>query len=146
MNFATLFSLNLSSKSSWWSPVKTKFEYYNLSYWKKNCHKLALLVFIEQLLAHIIFEWPHCYEVTLAKPSLQKNQKNKTKIKTTTKKQTNKDFRQKRLTNKLALSQREKNSCVLRLNQILSKLLTISKCLQLNCKQIQKLFAIVSLF
>ena len=54
----------------------------------------------------------------------------------TTAKKTNKDFRQKRLTNKLVLSQRERTSGILRLNQILSKLLTISKCLQLNCKQI----------
>ena len=39
-----------------------------------------------------------------------------------------------------------KNSSVLRLNQIMSKLLTISKCWQLNCQQIQQLFATVTLF
>ena len=135
MNFARLFSLNLPSKSSSWSSVKTKFEYYNLKYWKKNFRKLVLWVFIEQLLSHIIFESPHCYEATLVKLLLQKKQKNKTKMVTTAKK-TNKDFRQKRLTNKLVLSQRERTSGILRLNQILSKLLTIRKCLQLNCKQI----------
>ena len=42
-------------------------------------------------------------------------------------------FNQKRFHKKLFQSQGEKNSGVLRLNQIKSKLLTIKKCLQLNC-------------
>ena len=130
-----LFSLNLSSKSSWWSLVKMKFESYNFHYCKKNCCKLVFWVFSEQLLSHIIFKL-HCYEVTLVKkcnkPSLQKSE---TKI-----------FDQKRFHKKLVPSQREKNSGVLRLNQIMPPLLTMSKCLQLNCWQIQLLFTIVTLF
>ena len=54
-----------------------KFESYNLHHCKKNCRKLVLWVFIEQLLSHIIFDRLHCYEVTLLKkykPSLQKKE------------------------------------------------------------------------
>ena len=40
----------------------------------------------------------------------------------------------------------KKNSGVLRLNQIIFKLLTISKRFQFNCLQIQRLLAIVTLF
>ena len=65
-----MFSLNFSSKFPWCSPVTLKFE--SLHHWvfqhcKMNCHKLTLWVFSEQLLCHIIFEWLHCYEVTLLK-------------------------------------------------------------------------------
>ena len=55
----------------------------------------------------------------------------------------NKDFQTKRFHKKLVQSQREQNSGIFRLNKIISKLLTISKCLQLNCYQIQQLLAIV---
>ena len=60
-----LFSLNFSSKSPWCSPVPLKFESYNLHHCKKNCCKLVFLVFTEQLLYQNIFGQPHCYEVTL---------------------------------------------------------------------------------
>ena len=99
-----------------------KFESYNFHYCKKNCCKLVFWVFSEQLLSHIIFKL-HCYEVTLVKkcnkPSLQKSE---TKI-----------FDQKRFHKKLVPSQQEKMLGVLRLNQIMSALLIINKCLELNC-------------
>ena len=135
LTFGRLFSLNLSSKSPWQSPVKTKFESYNLHHCKRNCHKLVLWVFIEQLFSHIIFDWLHCSEVTLVKKYKPSLQKKGTKI-----------FDERRSTKKPVPSQREKNSGVLRLNQILSNLLTISKCLQLNFKKTQQLFAIVKCF
>ena len=55
LTFARLFSLKLSSKSPWCSPVRLKFESYNLQHCKKNCHKLVFCVFPEHLLYHIIF-------------------------------------------------------------------------------------------
>ena len=64
-----------------------------------------------------------------------KLQKSKTKI-----------FDQNRFHEKLVQNQREKNWGALRLNQKISKLLTTSKCLRLNCYQIQELLAIVALF
>ena len=54
-------------------------------------------------------------------------------------------FKQRRFHKKLVQSQREKNLGVLRLNQIMPKLLTISKRLQFNCWQIQELPAIATL-
>ena len=42
-------------------------------------------------------------------------------------------FKQKRFHKKLVQSQPEKKLGILRLNKIMSKLLTIGKCLQLNC-------------
>ena len=90
---------------------------------KKNCRKLVFWVFPEQQLPHIISEWIHCYEVTLVK-RYNKSLLQKSETKT---------FDQKRFHKKLVPSRREKNSCVLRLNQIMSTLLTIRKRLQLNC-------------
>ena len=120
--FARFFSLNLSSKSPRQSLVKMKFESYTLHRWKKNCRKLVFWVFPEQLLSHMIFERLHCCKVTLVKkynkPLLQKSE---TKI-----------FDQKRFHKRLVPSQLEKNLGVLRLNKIMSKLLTVSKYLQLN--------------
>ena len=59
----------------------------------------------------MIFEWPHWYEVTLVK-KYKKGllQKSETKI-----------FNQKIFHEKLAQSQKEKSSDVLRLHQIISK-------------------------
>ena len=72
----------------------------------------------EQLLSYIIFEQLYCYEVTLVKkynkPLLQKSE---TKIST-----------KKRFIKNLLKINEKKNSGVLRLNQIMFKLLTISKC------------------
>ena len=96
---------------------------------QKNCRRLVFWVFSEQLLSHITFEPLHCYEVTLVKkynkPLFQKSQ--------------TKTFDLKRLHKKLVPSQWEKHFGVLSLNQIMSTLLTISKCSQLNCSQIQQL-------
>ena len=64
-----------------------------------------------------------------------KLQKSKTKI-----------FDQNRFHEKLVQNQREINWGALRLNQKISKLLTTSKCLRLNCYQIQELLAIAALF
>ena len=122
-DFCKMFSLNFPSK----------FESYNLQHCQKNCRKSVFCVFLEQSLPLIIFGLLHCYEVALIKkfnkPSLQKIE---IKI-----------FKQKIFYKKLVQSQREKNSGILK---IMSKLLTISKCLQLNCWQIQQLLAIVTLF
>ena len=83
LTFARLFSLNFSSKSPWCSPVRLKFESYNLQHFKKkkkkkNWCKLVFWVFTEQLLYHMIFARLHCYEVTLIKncnrPPLQKSE------------------------------------------------------------------------
>ena len=94
-----------------------KLESYNLHHCEKNCRNLVLWVFPEQLASHIIFERLHCYEVTLVKKYHKAlSQKSKTKI-----------FDQKSFRKKLVPSQREKNSGVLRLNQIMFTLLTISK-------------------
>ena len=43
------------------------FESYNIQHWNKNNHKFVFWVFPEQLLAHIIFERLHCYDITLVK-------------------------------------------------------------------------------
>ena len=100
-----------------------KFESYNLHHSKNNCRKLVFWVFPEQLLSHIIFERLHCGEVTLVKKDNKTLlQKTETKI-----------FDQQRFHKKLVSSQQEKKLGILRLNQILYKLLTISKCLQLKC-------------
>ena len=66
--------------------------------------------------------------------------------KTLLRKSETKIFDQKRFHKKLVPSQQEKMLGVLRLNQIMSALLIINKCLELNCQQIQQLFAIVTLF
>ena len=71
-------------------------------------------------LHQIIFGWLHCYEVTLVekcnKPLLQKRE---TKV-----------FDQKRFANNLLKVSEKNNSGVLRINQIMSKLLILSKRLQ----------------
>ena len=66
------------------------------------------------------------------KPLLRKSETNETKI-----------FDQKMFYKKLVQSLKEK---ILRLNLIMSKLLILSKCLQLNCLQIKQLFGIASLY
>ena len=48
-------------------------------------------------------------------------------------------FKQKRFHKKVVQSRPEKNSGILRLNKIMPRLVTTSKCLQLNCQQIQQL-------
>ena len=120
MTFARLFSLNFSSKSPWCSPVPLKFESYNLHHCKKNCCKLVFLVFTEQLLYQIIFGQLHCYEVTLEKtcnnPLLQKSE---TKV-----------FNQKRFIKDLLKVSEKSYSGISRINQIMSKLLILSKRLQ----------------
>ena len=121
MTFARLFSLNFSSKSPWCSPVPLKFESYNLHHCKKNCRKLVFLVFTEQLLYQIIFGRLHCYDITLVKkcnkPLLQKSE---TKV-----------FDQKRFIKNLLKVSEKNNSGVSRINQIMYKLLILSKRLQL---------------
>ena len=88
------------------SRVSLKLESYSIQHYKKNCRKL---VFAEQLL--------HCYEVTLVKkcnkPLLQKSE---TKI-----------FDQKRFMKNLFKVNEKNKSGVLRINQIMSKLLPLSK-------------------
>ena len=78
LTFAGFFSLNFSSQSPWFSPVRFKFESSNLHHCKKNCRKLVFLVFTEQLLYQIILGRLHCYEVSLGKmfnkPQLQKSE------------------------------------------------------------------------
>ena len=48
--FARLFSLNVSSKSPWCSPVSLKFDSYNLQHCKMNCRKFVFWVLTEQLI------------------------------------------------------------------------------------------------
>ena len=131
LTFARLFSLNFSNKSPWCSPVQLKFESYNLQHCKKNCRKLVSCVFTDKLLYYIIFGWLYCHEVFLVKncnkPLLQKSE---TKI-----------FDQKRFIKTCWKSTRKNNSGVLRKSHIMPKLLTLSKRSQLNCWQIQQLFA-----
>ena len=116
LTFARLFFLNFSSKSPWCSTVPLKFESCNLHHCKKNCRKLVFLVFTEQLLYQIIFGWLYCYELTLVKkcnkPLLQKSE---TKI-----------FVQRRFIKILLKVSEKNNSGVSRINQIMSKLLTLS--------------------
>ena len=125
MTFARLFSLNFSSKSPLCSPVSLKFESYNLHHCKKNCCKLVFLVFKEQLLYQIVFGRLHCYEVTLVKkcnkPLLQKSE---TKV-----------FDQKKIIKNLLKVSEKNNSGVLRINQIMSKLLVLSRVLVFPCPQ-----------
>ena len=82
-----------------------------------NYHKLVFWVFKEQLLYHIIFGRPHCYEVTLVKkcnkPLLQKSD---TKI-----------FDEKRFIENLFKVNEKDKSGVLRIHQIMINLLTLSK-------------------
>ena len=121
--FAWLLSLGFSRKASWCIPVTIKFESYNLLHCKKKCCKLIFCVLPEQLLSHIIFGQLQLYEVTLVKrynKPLLKKVKQKCSYK--------KDF----IKNLFKVNEK-KNSAVLRLNQIMFKLLTMSKCLQLNC-------------
>ena len=117
LTFARFFSLNFSIKSTWCSPFRLKFESYNLQHYKKNCRKLVFWVFTEQLLYHIIFGGLHCHEVTLVKkcnkPLLQKTE---TKI-----------FDQKRFIKNLLKINDQNKSSILRINQIMSKLLTLIK-------------------
>ena len=100
---------------------------------------LVFWVFPEQLLSHIMLERLHCYEVTLVnkyyKPLLQKSE---TRIFDQTRFHKKQDF--------IKSTSTKKNSGVLRLNQIMSILSTVRKCLGFNYKQIQQLFAIVTLF
>ena len=129
-----LFSLKLSSKSSWWSLVKIKFESYNFHHCKRNCCKLVFWVFSEQLLSHIIFK-PHCHEVTLVKKYNKSSlQKSETKI-----------FDQNRFHQKLVPSQREKNSGVLRLNQIMAPFLTMSKYLPANSAVVYNCYIVLNM-
>ena len=116
MTFARLFSLTFSSKSSWCSPVSLKFQSYNLHHYKKNCCKLVLLVFTEQLLYQITSGRLHCYEVTLVKKCNKALlQKSETKV-----------FDQKRFIKNLLKVSEKNNSDVSRINQIMSKLLVLS--------------------
>ena len=93
-----------------------------------NYHKellqVSFLCIPEQLLSQIIFGQLNCYEVTLVKkynkPLLQKSE--------------TKFFKQKIFHKKLVQSQREKKTVVLRLNQMMPRLLTRSECLQSNCQ------------
>ena len=83
-----------------------------------NCRNLVFCAFPEKPVPFIFLGSFIALAKKFLKPPLQKSE---TKI-----------FKQKRFHKKLVQSQREKNSGILRLNKILSKLLTISKCLQLN--------------
>ena len=120
--FARLFSLNFSVKSLWCSPVLLKFESYNLQHCKKSCLKLFFCTFPKQLMSHIIFGLLYRYEVSLVKKYdkvlLQKSETN--------------IFKQKWFHKKLVQNQREKKIERFELNQIISKLLTLSKCFQSN--------------
>ena len=112
MTFAKFFSLNFSSKPPWYSPFRLTF---NIT--KKNCRKLVFCIFTEQLSYHIISGLLHCYEVTLVKkcnkPLLQKIE---TKI-----------LDQKRFMKNLFKVNEKNKPVVLRINQTMSKLLTLTK-------------------
>ena len=119
MTFARLFLLNFSSKSLWCWPVPLKFESLNLCHYKHNCRNLVFWVFTEQLLHQIVFGRLHCYEVTLLKkrnkPLLQKSEIH---------------VFDHTIFIKTLLNVTEKNNLgVPRINQIMSKLLTLSKSL-----------------
>ena len=94
---------------------------------QKELHQVSFLCISRTTTSLHFFGWLHC---------------SCKKVSTTTKSET-KIFKQKDFIKKLVQSQREQNSGIFRLNKIISKLLTISKCLQLNCYQIQQLLAIV---
>ena len=105
------------SISPWCNPDPLKFESYNIQHCEKNCRKWVFWVFTEQLLYHIILKRLHWYEVTLVKkcnkPLLQKRE---TKI-----------FDQKRFMKNLFKVNEKNKSGILRINHIMSKLLTLSK-------------------
>ena len=109
------------TKSPWCSPVPLKFESYDLHHWKNNCRKLVFLVFREQLLSHIIFGRLHYYEVTLVKKCNKTLlQESETKI-----------FDQNIFVKTLLKASEKNNSDLSKINQIMSKLLTLSK--RLHC-------------
>ena len=115
LTFAKLFSINLSSKSPWCSTAPLKFVSPTL---KKELPQVSFLsIFTEQLLYNIIFGRLHCYKVTFVKkcnkPLLEKSE---TKI-----------FDQKRFIKNLLKVSEANESVVLRINQKMSKLLTLSK-------------------
>ena len=118
--FARMFSLIFSSKSPWCRPVPLKFESYDLHHCKKNCCNLVFLVFTKQLLYQIILGQLHCYEVTLVKSVINhcyKKLKQRFLIK-------------KRFIKNLLKVSEKNNSGVSRINQIMSKLLVLSKRVQ----------------
>ena len=138
MTFARLFSLSFSSKSLWYSPVPLKFESYNLHHCKKNFRKLVFLVFTEQLPDQIIVGLLHCYEVTLVKkcnkPLLQKSETNifnqifsPLVILFIIKLYARNNTFQKRFIKILLKVSGKNNSGVSKINQIMSKFLTLSK-------------------
>ena len=105
----------------------SKFESYNLQHCKKNCHKLVFCVFPEQLLSFIFLG---------GYIALQKRFINHYYKRVKQRFSNKKDF-----IKHLFKVNEKKNSGILRLNKIMSKLLTISKCLQLNCQYIQHLLS-----
>ena len=116
LTFAILFSLNFSNKSPWCSQVPLKFESYKLRHCKNNCRKLVFCVFTEQLPYQIIFRKLHCYEVTLVK-----------KCSKTLLQKMKKIFDQNRFIKNFFKVKEKNNSGVLRINQIIYKLLTSNK-------------------
>ena len=116
LTIARCFSLKFSGKSPWFSLFRSKYESYNLQHYEKNCRELVFWEFT-QLLYCIIFGRLHCYEVTLVKmcnkPLLQKTE---TKI-----------FDQKVFIKNLFKVNEKSKSAVLRINQVMSKLLTLIK-------------------
>ena len=98
------------------------------------CHKLVFCVFPEQLLPFIFWgailflaRQVHYYKVKQRFPS-------------------QKDFIKRLFKGQREKTKKEANSGILKLNKIMSKLLTVSKCFQLSCYKIQQLLAIVTLF
>ena len=92
-------------------------KFYNLHYCKKNCCNLVFWVFTEQLLYKIILGQLHCYEVTLVKNVINHCYK-KVKQRFSTKK---------RLIESLLKVSEKNNSYVSIINQLMSKLLILSK-------------------
>ena len=117
LTFTRLFSLMYLSSIEIWVLQPPPY------HCKKNCCKLVFWVFTEQLLYQIVFGWLPSCEVTLVKkrhkPILQKSE---TKV-----------FDQKRFIQNLFKANEKNDSGVLRINQIISKSLTLSESLQLNC-------------
>ena len=117
LTLARFLPLNFSGKSPWCSLVSSKFESFNLHNFKSKFCKLFLWEFMEQLFYQIIFERLHSYEVTLAKrcnkPLLQKSE---TEI-----------FAQKWFIKNLFKVNENNNLSDLRINQIIYKLLILSK-------------------
>ena len=117
MTFARFFSLDFSSKSPWCRPFSIKMWDLQLPKLEKEPPQVSFLVFTEQLLYHIIFGQLHCNEVTpVKKCNKQVLQKTETKI-----------FDQKRFIKNLFKVNDKNKSGVLRINQIMSKLLTLLK-------------------